>query len=144
MGEEQTYIQTGETAGKWIWNLNNVNLKKKIYSLNSKLYLPAMYKVKYVIRYAAYSTLKSKSMMFCCHHIVFFLHSLPFTNSLPNQLTRVAIWWWDQEFYFLFHAEAGFSTFYIGWHSPVLWYGWIFYLDWADLFHGASPVTQPV
>ena len=31
-----------------------------------------------------------------------------------TELTRRATWWWGQEFYFLFHAKAGFTTFYIG------------------------------
>ena len=47
------------------------------------------------------------------HLVVIFWHSLPFTNSLPRELIRVAIWWWNQAFYFLFQSEAGFSTFYV-------------------------------
>ena len=39
-----------------------------------------------------------------------YAHSLQFTNSLPIELTRGAIWCW---YYFLFRAAAGFSTFYI-------------------------------
>ena len=38
-------------------------------------------------------------------------HSLRFINSFHIDLTRLAIWWWKQEFYFLFQSEAGFSHF---------------------------------
>ena len=37
--------------------------------MHSKIYLPATFKLKYAIKYAHYSTLKSKSMAFYhCHH----------------------------------------------------------------------------
>ena len=87
-----------------------INLKSKIHSIRCKLHLPAIFKLQNVIWYAVYSTLKCISTMFYRHHIGF-LHSLQFINSLPMELTRTPIWCW---YYFLFHAAAGFSTFYIG------------------------------
>ena len=37
-----------------------------------------------------------------------------FTNSLPIDLIMLAIWYWNEGFYFLLYTEAGFSIFYIG------------------------------
>ena len=89
-------------------------MENKIYVLHSKTYLPTTLKLKYVIKHVVYSTLKSKLTVFHHHHLVFLWHSLPFTNSLPVELIRVDIWWWNKVFYFLFPSQVGFSTFYIG------------------------------
>ena len=62
------------------------------------------------IKLVLYSTLKSKLMVFYCHYISFLFH---FINSLPINLTKAVIGYWNNGFYFLFHAKAGFSTFYI-------------------------------
>ena len=55
------------------------------------MYLPAALKLKYVLKYAVCSTLKSKLMVFYRRHLVFVLHSLPFINSPPIELRRVGI-----------------------------------------------------
>ena len=53
-----------------------------------------------------------------------------FTNSLPIAVIKVAIWLWNQVFYFLFQSEVAFSTFYMGLlFTHTVWHGWILYLD---------------
>ena len=71
MSEEQCYIKSGEAAGKYIY--------------------PQLFMLKYVIIHAVNSTLKSKSKLIYHPHLVCFLHSVPFNNSLFMELTEVAI-----------------------------------------------------
>ena len=47
MGEEQAYVKSGETVSKWIQNVNNLPKEQNIF--NSKWYLPATFKLEYVI-----------------------------------------------------------------------------------------------
>ena len=52
-----------------------------------------------------------------------------FTNSLPINLIMVAIWYWNEVFYFLLHSKAAFTTFYLGLlFIPVASTEWTFYL----------------
>ena len=83
-GWEKPYIKSGKSVGKWIENVNNES-KSKIYSLHSKIYLPAISKFNSVLQHAVYSTLKSKSMAFYYRHIGF-LHSHPFYQLTPHRV----------------------------------------------------------
>ena len=70
---------------------NIINLKSKVYSMHSNIYVPAHFKLKYVIKYTVNLSLKSKLMVFYHCHLWVFFHSLPFSNSLPIELIKVAI-----------------------------------------------------
>ena len=51
------------------------------------MHLLAAYKLKNAIKYAVYSTLKSKSTGFY-HHLLRFLHSLPFHQLSSHRLNK--------------------------------------------------------
>ena len=116
MGEEQAYIKSGETVGK-------IHLKTKIYSIYSKIYLPTTHKLKYVIKYAAYSTLKSKSMMVYCHHISFIAFSVIHQLS-PHRVNKSSNDGRTSVSTSCLYTAAGFSTFYIGLHFTGT-VGWV-------------------
>ena len=54
-----------------------INLNSKIYSVHTKIYLPATSKLKNIIKHVVYSTSKSKSTVFYHHHLGI-LHSFTF------------------------------------------------------------------
>ena len=62
------------------------------------MYSPATSKLKNVLKHVVYSTLKSKSMVFY-HRYLTICILFDFTNSLPINLIKVAIWWWNFLFY---------------------------------------------
>ena len=106
-----------------------INLKSKIYSIYSKIYLPETFKLKYVIKYAAYSTLKGKSMTFYCHHIGCFsfssshkLSSYRVNKAIalvgePGILLPLQVWSWF--LHFLYKAALHSWIFYLGWSDPL-------------------------
>ena len=55
--------------------------------VNTLSNLPATYNLNAVIKHSVYSTLKSKSMAFYRHHLVF-LHSLPFPQLALHKLNK--------------------------------------------------------
>ena len=68
-------------------------------------------------------------MVFYHRHLGFFALSSISPDLSAVNLIKVAIWWWNQGFYFRFHTKAGFSTFYIELRfTPTASMGWIFYL----------------
>ena len=107
-----------------------MNLKSKMYSLHTMIYLPATEELTNITKHAVYSTLKFKSTAFDQrHNLGFFCILFYFTNSLPIDLIKVAIWCWNQGSYFLFHTKAKLCTFHIRLlFTTAAHTGWIFYL----------------
>ena len=103
-----------------------INLKRQIYLFNSKIYLPASFKSKDVIKYAVYSILKSKSLTVCCHHIVGFFAFSSIHQLFPHRFNKGCYWMmgllplpnWSWFLHFLYKVDI----------HPY-WYGWQFYLQ---------------
>ena len=86
-----------------------INLRSKIYSLHVTIYLPTTYQLWIIIKHL----INFKGEINCVLSMPSWLFGIifHFTNSLPINLMKVAIWYWNEGFYFLFHTKAGFSIF---------------------------------
>ena len=82
------------------------------------MYLPATFKLKYLIKCAVYSTLKWKSTTFYCHHTGggFFFFAFSSIHQLsPDRVNKGSHLMVEPGILLpLPQSETGFSTFYIG------------------------------
>ena len=85
MSEEEPYIKSWESAGKWI-ETYKINLKRKIYLLHAKIYLLTICTLKSIIKHAIYSTLNRNRQRFIITILAFC--TLLFHQLFAHKLNR--------------------------------------------------------